>query len=114
MAVPSPKTLAPVVDTHTLFQFTSVASQTYVNSLDHSVQEKEEQALEQGQEELLLHNCPDLDSLDWMKMKCLPHLGTGCWWRDFSRHCRSFHQHTLDRLFLPSCPPCVASWIVYT
>lgn len=28
------------------------------------MQEQEEQALEQGKDELLLHNCPDLDYLD--------------------------------------------------
>ncbi|XP_049507362.1 protein FAM178B isoform X2 [Panthera uncia] len=62
MAGPSQKATAPVVDTHTLF--TSGASESYANSLDYLLQEKREQALEQEREKLLLHDCPDLYSLD--------------------------------------------------
>ncbi|XP_025788546.1 protein FAM178B [Puma concolor] len=56
MAGPSQKATAPV--------FTSGASESYANSLDYLLQEKWEQALEQEREKLLLHDCPDLYSLD--------------------------------------------------
>ncbi|XP_029792074.1 protein FAM178B isoform X2 [Suricata suricatta] len=62
MEGPSQRATDPVVDIHT--SFTSGASESYVNSLDYLLQEKREQALEQEQEKLLLHGCPDLHSLD--------------------------------------------------
>ncbi|XP_072598745.1 protein FAM178B isoform X1 [Vulpes vulpes] len=45
-------------------KFTSGTSESYVNSLDYLLQEKRELALEQKREKALVHDCPDLNSLD--------------------------------------------------
>ncbi|XP_038407032.1 protein FAM178B isoform X4 [Canis lupus familiaris] len=45
-------------------KFTSGTSESYVNSLDYLLQEKRELVLEQKQEKALVHDCPDLNSLD--------------------------------------------------
>ncbi|EPY86246.1 hypothetical protein CB1_000321015 [Camelus ferus] len=62
VACTSPKAAAPGMNTRT--SFPSGGAECYVNSLDYLLWEKREQALEQEQEELLLRDCPDLNSLD--------------------------------------------------
>ncbi|XP_032325501.1 protein FAM178B isoform X4 [Camelus ferus] len=62
VACTSPKAAAPGMNTRT--SFPSGGAECYVNSLDYLLWEKREQALEQEREELLLRDCPDLNSLD--------------------------------------------------
>ncbi|XP_072807486.1 protein FAM178B isoform X2 [Vicugna pacos] len=62
VACTSPKAAALGMNTRT--SFPSGGAECYVNSLDYLLWEKREQALEQEREELLLRDCPDLNSLN--------------------------------------------------
>ncbi|GAB5569559.1 protein FAM178B isoform X5 [Prionailurus iriomotensis] len=108
MAGPSQKATAPVVDTHTLF--TSGASESYANSLDYLLQEKREQALEQEREKLLLHDCPDLYSLDLAKDEAPLTPEHSC---PLAQQLSFLRSGLLSNLYLhtPDCPVPLLQWL---